>query len=314
MTGQTISELLGGAESLNGGDPMIALSRDLRDAATNLSPREARFLVDSYYTWQELRKRSGNQIRAMEDEPHAAISWLFNNGQNMEVAVKAMLKRWSDGQELGRWATSIPGIGPVISAGLLAHIDMSHCPTVGHIWSFAGLDPTKTWDKGEKRPWNGKLKTLCWKIGESFVKVSGRDNDVYGKVYLERKTFEWENNLTGKLSDQATAAIDRRNIDKSTITYRFYSGQMSPTVIRRMVEAGTLIPQTFAATDEGDEIPMLPPAHIHSRAKRYAVKLFLAHFHHVAFVLANGEEPPKPYVIEHGGHTHYIAPPNWPME
>ena len=37
------------------------------------------------------------------------------------------------------------GIGPVIAAGLLANIDIKQAPTVGHIWRFAGLDPTNKW-------------------------------------------------------------------------------------------------------------------------------------------------------------------------
>ena len=60
-------------------------------------------------------------------------------------------------------------------------------------------------------------------------------------------------------------------------------------------------------------IGQLPPAHIHARAERYATKLFLAHWHHVAYESHFGTPPPKPYVIEHMGHAHYIAPPNWPM-
>ncbi len=59
---------------------------------------------------------------------------------------------------------------------------------------------------------------------------------------------------------------------------------------------------------------MLPPAErIQLRAQRYAVKLFLAHLHHVWHEIAFGTPPPKPFVIEHMGRAHYIAPPNWPM-
>jgi len=56
----------------------------------------------------------------------------------------------------------------------------------------------------------------------------------------------------------------------------------------------------------------LPPAHIHARVKRWAVKLFLAHYHHVAWTLAIGAPPPKPYVIAVLGHADFIAPPNFP--
>ena len=59
----------------------------------------------------------------------------------------------------------------------------------------------------------------------------------------------------------------------------------------------------------------LPPARIHLRAKRWAVKLFLAHYHHVLYESTHGTPPPKPYILAKDPelHTHFIAPPNWPM-
>ena len=61
-------------------------------------------------------------------------------------------------------------------------------------------------------------------------------------------------------------------------------------------------------------VPMLPPAHIHMRATRWVVKLFLSHYHAVGYEIETGQKPPKPYVFEYlEGHAHYIAPPNWPM-
>ena len=56
---------------------------------------------------------------------------------------------------------------------------------------------------------------------------------------------------------------------------------------------------------------MLPPAHVHARAKRYAVKLFLSHYQHVAWRNEFGEDPPKPYVIQHLGHADRMLPPNY---
>ena len=43
--------------------PLRKLSRDMINAGEVLSTGEARFLVDSYYTMQEGRIRSNNQIR-----------------------------------------------------------------------------------------------------------------------------------------------------------------------------------------------------------------------------------------------------------
>ncbi len=264
-------------------EPLVKLQKDERLAAATLSRDEARFLVDAYYTWQEARKRSDNQVRALGEsgEPHEVLNWLADNSAMIEDSIKAALGSYSQATELGQWAESIRGIGPVISAGLLAHIDIEQAPTVGHIWRFAGLDPTMTWGKGEKRPWNADLKTLCWKIGESFVKVSNHDEDIYGHIYAERKEQEQAKNEAGEFSDQATAALEHKRYGKDTVARKFY------------------------------EDGQLPPAHIHARAKRYAVKLFLSHWHHVAYELRFGKAPPKPYIMTQEGHAHFLAPPNW---
>jgi hypothetical protein len=264
-------------------EPLVKLSRDLKASAANLTVPQARYLVDAYYAMQEYRKASANQVRALTEtaEPCEVIAWLAAQMDTLENQIRRALDSWTDAQPLGQWCKSITGIGPVISAGLLAHIDITKAPTVGHIWKFAGLDPTTEWGKGEKRPWNARLKVLCWIIGESFVKVSGLPSDVYGKIYAARKEQEALKNEALEFADQAAAILQKKNIGKKTDAYKAYS------------------------------IGKLPPAHIHARAKRYAVKIFLAHFHHVAYRLHYGQDPPKPYVIEHLGHVHYIAPPNF---
>ncbi len=259
------------------------LRRDLAKAASSLSVDEARYLVDAYYRIQDNRKTSGNQVRALAEskEPHGVLLWLFYQNETVEKQIKRALDSWTDALPAARWAKSIVGIGPVISAGLAAHIDVARCTTVGSIWRFAGLDPTVEWKKGTKRPWNASLKTLCWKIGESFVKVSGCDDDFYGHLYARRKDQEIAANEAGQFADQAARKLERFNIGKATDAYKAYA--------------------------QGK----LPPAHIHARAKRWAVKLFLAHYHHVAWTLATGQPPAKPYVISILGHADFIAPPNF---
>ena len=104
-------------------DPMLKLTKEIKQAAAKLGPREARFLVDTYYMLQKNRIRSDNQIRALMEsgEPSLAFTWLAQNSEVMENDIKKLLKAYSQGNRVGRWAESIMGIGPVISAGLLAH-------------------------------------------------------------------------------------------------------------------------------------------------------------------------------------------------
>lgn len=269
---------------MTGLDPVARLARDLRKAAVTLTDDEARYFVDTYYAMQEDRIRAANQVRALSTsgEPHTVVSWLADQASVLETNIKAALGHYADGRVVGAWSQRVPGIGPILAAGLLAHIDIARAPTVGHIWRFAGLDPTVTWAKGQKRPWNARLKVVCWKVGESFVKVSGSATDVYGKVYVARKAQEVDRNERGLFRAQAEVSLASGRFKRETATKEWY------------------------------EQGKLPPARLHLRAKRYAVKLFLAHWHHVAFVDKYGTEPPKPYIIEHGGHVDFIAPPFWP--
>tara|TARA_R100000808_G_scaffold4694_1_gene14962 strand:+ start:2464 stop:3315 length:852 start_codon:yes stop_codon:yes gene_type:complete len=261
------------------------LAESIRVQAQQMGPQEVRFLVDTYYQLQQRRIGSANQERSVEktEEPVAMLNFIGDLDKHYERKVLHMLQAYAQNTDEALWAMSITGIGPVLAAGLASHIDITKAPTAGHIWRFAGLDPTLEWNKGERRPFNAKLKTLCWKIGESFIKVQNRENDVYGKVYAERKLQEQERNEAGMFADQAKAKLEKYKIGKTTEAYKAYS------------------------------VGKLPPAHINARARRFAIKLFLAHYQHVAYELHYGEPPPKPYVIEHLGHAHYIAPPNWPM-
>lgn len=259
--------------------PVQKLTKDLKLAATTLTLDEARFLVDGYYMMQSQRIRAANQVRSLSEsaEPTAVLSWFFGQNRVLEGSVRAALDSFSNSKPLGRWARSICGIGPVISAGLLAHLDVTK-PTVGHLWRFAGLDPTVTWGKGQKRPWNASLKTLCWKIGESFVKVKSRESDVYGAMYETYKKRIEAENLDHKFTD--AAAVGAARVGKTTEAHKHYV-------------------QGF-----------LPPGHIHARAKRFAVKMFLSHYFAVGHFIEMGRVPPLPYPIAILGHAHLVGPPN----
>jgi len=255
------------------------LSRDLRAAAATLGVREARYFVNTYYDLQDYRIASANQQRKLleGEEPSEFITWLNTNLDVLEQQIKAVLDKWSAAQPMGAWAREIVGIGPVISAGLLANIDITKAPTVGHIWRFAGLDPSSKWSKGEKRPWNASLKRLCWLLGESFVKVSSNKNDTYGKFYIERKAYETKRNDALELADQAKARLDENK----------KRGKKLDAGLVALLETGKL-----------------PQIALHERAKRWTVKLFLSHWHAEAYRKHYGTEPPLPYPIAVQGHAH----------
>ena len=328
------------------------LSKDVKEGIKTLGKDEARFLVDYYYQMQHDRIITQNRIRAImqsdKDEPHEVINFIGKQVSTVEENIKKVLNVYTDNDPIGRWCKSITGIGEVISAGLIANLDITDKPTAGHFWSYCGLnDNNRAWigrektkkiidgvlgdkknkdityedfcnccvktqwkpenliqatgkngkkiffneDETEykfkkediisqcaKRPYNAKMKTLLWKLGQSFVKVSNNPNDIYGKIYQHRKAYEMAKNEKLEYKEQAEAKA--KIVGKTTEAYKWYS--------------------------QG----MLPPAHIQARAERYAVRIFLSHLHEVMYIVEYGKEPPKPFAIEILGHAHKIECPN----
>lgn len=263
-------------------ESVVRLTKDLREASRTLTETEARYLVDLYYTTQQNRIRAAAQLREASDqeEPNAMLQWAFHNFKITEDGVRAALLVYVKTKRVGEWLLSVHGIGPVIAAGLMAHIDITQAPTAGHIWRFAGLDPSVKWEKKTKRPWNAELKTLCWKAGQSFMKLRANDKDVYGRVYEERKQYEVERNESGGNAEAAKLQLKSKRFGQNDT--------------RKCLEEGRL-----------------SPAQIDARARRYAVKLFLSHLQHVMYEDLHGEPPARPYVITQMEHAHFISPPGW---
>ena len=317
---------------------ITTLSKDLKEASKNLTVNQARYLVDTYYKFQDQRIALGNTVGALEKsgEPNNVIAWLGSQSFTLEDRVKKILDIYTENHPIGNWARSNMGVGPVLAAGLISNVNIKEAPTAGHIWSYAGLDPNRRWigkaeatkivndivgtskevsfnhvidianivnkdpiklensAKGDadkitkrgliatisKRPWNSSLKVICWKLGESFVKVSGKDADIYGKLYKIRRKYEEDRNNAGENAEAAARYLSEKNYGKDTEAYKAYI--------------------------EGK----LPQSQIYARSKRYAVKIFLSHLHHAWYLYEFEQEPPKPFAIAHLGHAHFLEVPN----
>jgi len=170
-----------------------------------------------------------------------------------------------------------------------------------------------------KRPWNTSLKTLCWKAGESFIKVQSKPKDFYGKYFVLRKTTEIANNDQGRYADQAQ--IKMGIVDKKTDAWPWYAGcypagtTAAYSALADVFEKEKLITERAQLLKDrklkpGQGQQMLPPLHINARARRWAVKLFLSHAHFVGHWLMTKRLAPNPYPIEFCGHAHVIPPPN----
>jgi len=263
--------------------------------------KDIRFPLYSKGTQAKPNARHLLDVHAVNLIPEIMQLPTIAHGSHTKFAKFEMESKWYDGQvyslDVQKHHTyiqdglctcnSITGIGPVITAGLLAHLDITQAPTAGHFWRFAGLDPTCKWEKKTKRPWNAGLKVLvAFKAGESFVKTQNNKNDYYGQIFVTRKALEHERNERLLFNEQAEQVLAAKRIGKDTEAFKAYS------------------------------VGKLPPAHIHARARRYAAKLFLAHVHQAMYAdWYKGAPSPLPYIfhVEEGRHRHLLEPPNWPM-
>jgi hypothetical protein len=246
--------------------------------ASGLPAAELRLLVANYYQSQDMRKRADMQLRHLGDKQPLWIStYMAESFADIEQQIAKALDKIPTGHVVA-WIRAQRGIGPVITAGLLAHIDIEKAPTVGHIWRFAGLDPSLKWEKGMKRPYNADLKQICWHLGQCFMKQSNDPDCFYGKLYRERKAFEITRNESGTNAELAKAF------------------KVSPGA-------------TKAVKDKLKD-GRLPDFNIDARARRYAVKIFLSHMHAVWHWDRFKRHAPTPYVIQFGGHVHTIEVPH----
>ena len=246
-------------------------------SATKLTNPEARFLVSNYYAAQDARKRSDMQIRHMGDNVALpeVLSYSRDGNAVIEGQVMKCLESWANGSPVGRWCLAQFGVGPVLAAGFLAHLDIERAPTAGHFWSFAGQNPEMKWGKGEKRPYNADLKQLCYHFGECAKRTSNNPDSFYGRIYRDRKEYVVAKNDAGGNAERAK-------------TFTTKSADWKATLAKGK----------------------LPDGNLDRQAGNYAAKIFLSHLHAVMYWDHYKKAPPKPFAIAHQGHAHEIKIPH----
>lgn len=239
--------------------------------------------VELYYDSQFLRIAHKNKEK--NEDPRDLTEWFARYLELGEKVIKQKLQQWIESEQPGpeaKWAYKQVGIGPVIAAGLASHINLEKGKSASSLWRFAGFDPNHDKPvKGEPLPYNRRLKVLCWKLGESFVKVSGNEKARYGGFYAQFKAQEISRNEAGQYAEQAKHQLTIKDWKRDTTTKK------------RLLEG------------------KLSDAHIHSRATRRTVKLFLAHYWVVGRTLRN--LPVRdPWIQTYGGHDpDGIIPPEF---
>ena len=336
-------------------EPILRLDRDLKAAARQLGQRQARSLVDFFYQIQDFRTNSANKQRgAGPSEPNALLDWTYENMHRFENDIKRAMDAFTDEWMVGRWMKSIVGIGPILSAGMLAHLDIRRAKTAGHFWSFAG------WSGDGQAPWLGKggrdelVKQIEEEAGkqlkprqlvEAIAKATHRrpelllemayqlaeDDDGNRPEYPTRTNIlnaaslrPWNAKfrlLCWKLGD-VMCKMQRHDDDVYGHLYvarREYETPINDRGGYAHLAKASLEEKNWRRDTETKQKYLegkLPNARLHLRAIRYCVKIFLSHLHHVMHVDFYGRDPDVPYVFAKcpGDHRHFIPIPNWPFE
>lgn len=153
---------------------------------------------------QKARIQFGNRIFAIEEGLDIAgegelelLQRYHELFEMMEAELDDDIARMVEAEPIYPFVSELKGIGPTLSAKLIAMIDIGRAPTVSALWRYAGYAvingererPTK----GEKLHYNKRLKTTCYLIATSFMRCSSPYRDIYDEAreHYDKAQPEW---------------------------------------------------------------------------------------------------------------------------
>jgi hypothetical protein len=262
------------------------------------------------------------------------VDYMLRQAETMEANSAGFLQAFAQTHPMWPWFSAVPGIGPVLSAGILAHLGYRPVPpTVGHWWRFAGLDPSQRWESADvlKKLWDERSGDIEFRVRQLSI-ILGRDPEtVLRDATTDFKTGETKaltktsaikslaripfnrplKTLCWKIGDQMVKLGGRED----ALYAKFYRQRKAEEVVRNdtggraELAARKLEKHPNHAQKDILATGKLPDGHVDAMARRATVKLFLSHLHELWFEVENGQKPPNPFATAIKGHAHYIAPP-----
>lgn len=253
-------------------------------------PRKHARLWQTYLWWRELmlmRQRHSLRIVAAErgkSQMDAGFEHMMMDTIGLDAALEDVRQAMiSAGHELGPvwdWVTSIKGLGAGgLAAQLLALIDdIALCDTVSALWRYAGLGVVdghaEKNARGEAAHFNARLKGVCYNISVSFITAQ---TPVYIDIYYAERMVQ-KRAHPQPICSKCGAQGEKRDGHWHCV----------------------------ACSASGKKISFTP-LHLHNRAWRMMMKIFLQH---LWVVWREAEELPvsEPYAQAILHHTQIIAP------
>lgn len=255
------------------------------------TPDEMKYILRTYSYLKLLYRYQSNKMKNMlykSKNLSFELGFLYLPIFHMLRNFNRFFERYATCSVTGRWLDSIRGIGGVTIFSLMAHgadhIKSGRFKTVGPLWRYYGLEPAKT-IRARIIQYNRIPPEIrdCFFNFRTWIKY--KNTPVYTDIYKKRLAYEIERNSNGGnavyLNKYGTESFLGKSFSKNFVSYM----------------------------KEGK----LPIYLLQNRSAKYALKVFIAHFHHVCYVETFKSLPPKPYVLDSlGGHSLSDQIPNWP--
>lgn len=172
-------------------------------ATTQTSGSIERALVDLRdRTIQKARIAMGNRLSAMErgdDDPAYAdmIERWHTTFEHLEKELDDDIRTLADDMPIVQRMIAVKGVGELLAVKVAAMIDIERADTVSALWKYAGYGVTNgerdRLQKGEKSPYNKRLKTTCYLVATSFMRANSPYRQIYddARDHYETARPEW---------------------------------------------------------------------------------------------------------------------------
>jgi hypothetical protein len=331
-----------GMEAEEAGDLIVRLNKDMRQAAKLMSCREARYLVDLYFSVQKSRVAAENQIKASEkiNEPVSLLSLMHGNALVIEADTRTALGMFAKEYAAGKWLQGICGIGPVLSAALLAYLDIRERLTgpctckskemdekhgkgmrifKPHSGTFG--DETREFvcvtHIGKKRC--GAIKTIrpgALTVDDGILrrptagawwKYAGMDPSSVWQAGKRRpwnatlKTVLWKvEEQFWKQQNRESDVYGKLAVKRKGLEVRRNDRGEHREYALARAAEWKKKKKTSSLAYKSYKEGVLPDGHVHARAKRYTGKIFLSHYYDHCYREYYGKAPWLPYAFERG--------------
>lgn len=281
-------------------------------------------LWQAYLWWDELmqmqkrhklrlssiEKEKSNLLADFEQDILAQLSPMVNLARkDLAVWGKTLGPVWD-------WMVSIKGVGDHTAAKILAQFDdVGKFATISKFWRFSGwavIDgKIDKCEKGVVSPYNRRLKSECYLIAENFIR---QQTPVYADLYYQEKSKQKDihpsvlcRTCTGKAVREK-----RTEYELNTVVLHDMCDEHGAMMDELDKQYGKYAVKWDDCTQKKKHKRQFNDGHLHARAMRKTVKIFLSHLWQV-WRESEGLSVSQPWIADIGGHSNIVPIPNWPL-